>query len=165
VDIRRFGPGHRRPDGPPGTRGVSGQVIQQDARGSIVELAFGPRAALAPHTNPNTTYFVVISGGGFAQVGDERVAVNHGEAVVWPAGEPHAAWTEGTEMRAIVVEFAGEDDAWARAVLAGGTTAARASDAGLDPGPGEAVPPGRGALVTRDAQGPDGRDESSGEPW
>ena len=56
--------------------------------------------------------------------------MNHGEVVVWPAGEPHAAWTEGTEMRAIVVEFTGEDDAWARAVLAGGTMATRVSTPG-----------------------------------
>ena len=39
MDIRRFGPGHRRPDGPPGTRGVTGTVIHQDARGLIAELA------------------------------------------------------------------------------------------------------------------------------
>ena len=165
MDIRRFGPGHRRPEGPPGTRGVSSQVIHQDARGSIVELAFGPRAALAPHASPNTVYFVVVSGGGFAQVGAERAAVNHGEAVVWPAGEPHAAWTEGTEMRAIVVEFAGEDDSWARDVVLGGMLAAHVSAAGLDPGRGEAVPPGRGALVLPDTPGPVARDETSGEPW
>jgi quercetin dioxygenase-like cupin family protein len=165
VEIRRFGPGHRRSDGPPGTRGVSSQVIQQDARGSITELAFGPRAALAPHTNPNTTYFVVISGGGLVQVGAERAAVNHGEAVVWPAGEPHAAWTEGTEMRAIVVELAGEDDAWARAVLGSRMVAAHASDAGLDPDGREAVAPGRGGLVPPGSPGPAGRDETSGEPW
>ena len=140
-------------------------MIHQDARGSIAELAFGPRATLVPHTNPNTTYFVVISGGGFVQVGAERVAVNHGEAVVWPAGEPHAAWTEGTEMRAIVVELAGEDDSWARDVLLGGTVAAHVSAAGLDLGGGEAVPPGRGTLVTPDSPGPVARDETSGEPW
>jgi quercetin dioxygenase-like cupin family protein len=112
MDIRRFGPGRRQPEGPPGTYGVSGGVIHQDARGSIVELAFGPRSSMARHANPNTTYLVVIGGGGVVQVGSERVRVNHGEAVVWPAGEPHAAWTEGTEMRAILVELVGADDSW-----------------------------------------------------
>jgi quercetin dioxygenase-like cupin family protein len=165
MDIRRFGPGHRRPEGPPGTHGVTGQVIHQDARGSIAEMAFAPRSSIAPHANPNTTYFVVIGGGGIVQVGSERVRVSHGDAVLWPAGESHAAWTEGTEMRAIVIELAGEDDSWVKGVLAGGTVVAHVADAELSPGGGEAVPPGRGALVTPDSIGRGGRDESSGEPW
>ena len=110
MDVRRFGPGHRRPDGPPGTSGVTGQVIHHDARGLIAELAFGPHARITPHTNPNTTFFVVISGGGYVQVGDEVSRINHGEAVVWPAGELHGAYTDGSEMRAIVVELPGADD-------------------------------------------------------
>ena len=75
---------------------MTGQVIHHDGRGTIAELAFAPGAMIAPHTNPNTTYFVVVSGGGFVQVADERARVGHGEAVVWPAGELHGAWTEGT---------------------------------------------------------------------
>ena len=63
------------------------------------------RASIAPHTNPNTSLFIVVSGGGWVQVGEERVRINHGEAVVWPAGVPHGAWTDGSEMRAIVVEL------------------------------------------------------------
>ena len=74
------------------------------------ELAFSRRAAIAPHDNPNTTLFIVVSGGGFVQVGDERTRINHGEAVVWPAGVPHGAYTDGSEMRAILVEFSGADD-------------------------------------------------------
>ncbi len=61
---------------------------------------------MAPHSNPNLTYFVVIEGGGFVQVGDERARVAAGEAVVWPPNVVHAAWTEQTPMRALVVEFA-----------------------------------------------------------
>jgi len=40
MEIRRFGVGHRRPDGPPGTTRVAGQVIHSDGRGAISELAF-----------------------------------------------------------------------------------------------------------------------------
>ena len=32
-----------------------------------------------------------------------------GEAIVWPAGIVHGAWTEHSEMRAFVVEFAHAD--------------------------------------------------------
>lgn len=111
IEIRRFGVGHRRPDGPPGTTGVSGQVIHSDARGLISELAFKRGGRLEPHANPNTTWLVVIEGGGWVGVGDERARVAAGEAVLLPADVPHAAWTEHSEMRAVMVEFSGADDA------------------------------------------------------
>jgi quercetin dioxygenase-like cupin family protein len=106
MEIRRFGIGHRRHEGPSGTHGVDGQSIHADDRGAIAELAFRPNAAMALHSNSNLIYFVVIEGGGFVQVGDERARVAAGEAVVWPPNVDHAAWTEQTPMRALVVEFA-----------------------------------------------------------
>ena len=54
----------------------------------------------------------------------------HGEAVLWPADVRHGAYTDGSEMRAIVVEFAGPDDGWARGLL----------DATASAGTGEATP-------------------------
>lgn len=108
MEIRRFGIGHRRHEGPSGTQGVDGQSIHSGEVGAIAELAFRPNAAMALHSNPNLTYFVVIEGGGFVQVGDERARVAAGEAVVWPPDVDHAAWTEQTPMRALVVEFAVE---------------------------------------------------------
>jgi len=123
MEIRRFGVGNRRPDGPPGTTGVAGQVIHADGRGTVSELAFARRASVEPHSNPNTTWFIVIEGGGMIRVGDERARVAAGEAVLWPAGVIHAAWTELTEMRAFVVELAGPDDAHVRGILDGRTLA------------------------------------------
>ena len=119
MDVVRFGVGHRRPDGPPGTTGVSGQVIHSDGRGVVAELAFDRRAAIEPHSNPNTTWFVVIEGGGWIQVGEERARIAAGEAVLWPAGIEHAAWTEHGEMRAFTVEFAGPDDGRMPGIVAG----------------------------------------------
>jgi quercetin dioxygenase-like cupin family protein len=119
MEIRRFGVGNRRPDGPPRTTGVAGQVIHSDARGTIAELAFARRASVEPHSNPNTTWLVVIEGGGWVQVGDERARVAAGEAVLWPADVVHGAWTELSEMRAFVVEYAGADDAQVRGFLEG----------------------------------------------
>ena len=58
---------------------------------------------------------MVISSGGFVQVGSEGHASTRAKAIVWPAGVTHGAYTDGTEMRAIVVERVnGADDAWAR---------------------------------------------------
>lgn len=119
MEIRRFGVGNRRPEGPPGTTGVEGQVIHGDARGVIAELSFRKGARMEPHDNPNTTWFVVIEGGGFVVVGDEERRVAAGEAVLWPAGVIHAAWTVHGPMRAFVVEFAGPDDSRMAGILEG----------------------------------------------
>ena len=154
IEIRRFGVGHRRPDGPPGSEGLTGQVIHNDSRGTVSELAFRLGGRIEPHSNPNTTYFIIIEGGGWTLVGDERIRVAAGEAVVWPADVIHAAWTDYSHMRALVVEFAGADDAAVRGILEG---------AALELAPGEvAVSPGEGSLVPPDRPLP--HDRSEGEP-
>ena len=140
---------------------MTGRVIHQDGRGSIAELAFSANAMIAPHTNPNTTYFVVVSGGGFVQVADERARVGHGEAVLWPAGELHGAWTEGTEMRALVVEFSGAGDAGDVVTI---EASARLPNPEAPGTPGSATV-GRGSLAEPPAPPSVKRDESSGEPW
>jgi quercetin dioxygenase-like cupin family protein len=110
IEIRRFGVGHRRPDGPPGTTGVGGQVIHSDARGTVTELAFRRGGRLEPHANPNTSWLIVIEGGGWVGIDGERTRIAAGEAVLFPPDLPHAAWTEHSEMRAFMVEFSGADD-------------------------------------------------------
>lgn len=151
IEIRRFGVGHRRPDGPPGTTGVTGQVIHSDARGVITELAFARAARVEPHINPNTSWLVVIEGGGWVGVGDERTRVAAGEAVLWPADLTHAAWTEHSEMRAFVVEFAGADD---QSVLDGQALALAAGVTTAPPADGSLADDGHAAA----------RDHESGEP-
>ncbi len=106
IEIRRFGVGHRRPDGPPGSDGVESRVIEARASGSVTELAFGRRARLAPHASPRWICFLVIEGGGWTGVGEERCRIAAGESAVWPPDVLHAAWTDGTPMRAILVELA-----------------------------------------------------------
>ena len=105
--------------------------------------------------------FIVISGGGYIQVGEERTRVNHGEAVLWPANVPHGAYTDGSEMRAIVIELPTGDstvlEGQARAVLP----------------PAAAGPAQADAAGTRRAQGRladrprtrDDYDRDEGEPW
>ena len=152
IEIRRFGVGHRRPDGPIGSQGLTGQVIHSDGRGVVSELAFTRDARIEPHANPNTTWFIVIEGGGWVGVGDERARVAAGEAVLWPADVTHAAWTEHSEMRAFVVEFAGADD---QVVLDGQALALAAET------PGDRAEPGIGSLAD---ERPAVRDHESGEP-
>ena len=120
IEVRRFGVGHRRRDGPPGSTGVQGQVIHSDGRGVISELAFARNGRLDPHSNPNTTWFVVIEGGGWVIVDGERTRVAAGEAILWPPHVPHGAWADFGPMRAIVVELAGPDDTIVRGLIDAG---------------------------------------------
>ena len=121
---------------------------------------------IAPHDNPNTTLFIVVSGGGFVQVGEERTRINHGEAVVWPAGVLHGAYTDGSEMRAIIVELTGPNDEPPAVLEVGSPMPAVAhpvapTAAGTAPGTAE---PARGALAPLTPNRED-HDETEGEPW
>jgi quercetin dioxygenase-like cupin family protein len=159
IEVRHFGAGsRRRPDGPSGTTRVEAQVIHSDARGVVAELAFDRRARIALHSNPNTTWFCVIEGGGYVQVGDEQRLVAAGEAILWPADVDHAAWTLQTQMRAIVVELAGPDDAKIRGILEG---AARR----LGPGERGKISKGEGKLSRAAGTTSSAAvDEDTGEP-
>jgi quercetin dioxygenase-like cupin family protein len=154
IEVRRFGVGHRRPDGPPGTTGVSGQVIHSDARGVISELAFARNGRIEPHTNPNTTWFIVIEGGGWVVVDGEPLRVAAGEAVLWPPDVPHGAWADHGHMRAFVVELAGPDDTMFRGILEGRVAA-------IGPGP---LVVGRGVGVLTSPAHPPPPDPEAGEP-
>ena len=158
MEIRRFGVGHRRPEGPDGTSGVASQVIHADARGRVAELAFARRATMEMHSSPNSAWLVIVEGGGWVQVGDERARVAAGEAVLWPAGVEHAAWTELSEMRAFEVEFAGVDDAVARGILEG-----RALELTAGGAAGTATP-GDGATPVAKGAGANAKTAAEGEP-
>jgi quercetin dioxygenase-like cupin family protein len=154
VDIRHFGAGNRRPQGPPLTENVESQVIHSDARGLIAELAFRRRGRIALHDNPNTTWFCVIEGGGYVQVGEEQRRVGPGEAVLWPPNVGHAAWTVGTQMRAIVVEFAGPDDSQIRGILQGSARRVGPGERGhVAKGEGKLVRAGGSGRVATDLEG------------
>ena len=98
---------------------MTAQVIHSDARGLVAELAFARGARVEPHANPNTTWMSSSRAAAGWPSAEERTRVAAGEAVRWPADIPHAAWTEHSEMRAIMVEFAGADDSGGRGILDG----------------------------------------------
>lgn len=135
-----------------GSVGLTGQVLHSDGRGIVAELAFARGGRIEPHSNPNTTYFIVVEGGGWVGVGEERTRIAAGEAAVWPADVIHSAWTEHSEMRAFVVELAGADDS---AAIPGQARAVRPGSAGVGRGIGE--------LAAR-APDPTRREPSEGEP-
>ena len=151
MEILRFGPGFRRSRPRAGTQGVGDQTIWSDPRGRITELAFSRRALIAPETSPDMGLFIVVSGGGWVQVGDERTSIDHGEAVEWPPGVAHGAWTDGTTMRAILVEVPD--------VALEGSSARLA-----DPPAVTDLTPARGRLADREVR-PEEHDPEEGEPW
>jgi quercetin dioxygenase-like cupin family protein len=166
VEILRFGPGHRQLGGPPGTQNVEGAVILSDERAIVSELAFGRYAMVVPHENPeNSALFIVISGAGWVQVGDERARINHSEAVVWPPAIPHGAYTDGTEMRAIIVELAPGGGPMIEGVAhAASVTQPEPTEERADSGTEEPAAPATGALEERKVHR-DEYDKSEGEPW
>ena len=70
------------PGRPAGSVGLTGQVIHSDGRGVDRRARVRARTRrIEPHTNPNTTWFIVVEGGGWVGVGDERTRIAAGEAV------------------------------------------------------------------------------------
>jgi quercetin dioxygenase-like cupin family protein len=163
VEILRFGPGFRRRQPPAGSSGLADQPIWAGRGVRVTELAFAPRALMPPQTSPDLGLFIVVSGGGWIQIGDERSVINHGEAVVWPPGMGHGAWTDGSPMRAILVEVADPDIAGDHGRAAGDLGAEPSGDLGAEPS-GDLSHQARGRLAPRPAR-PEDHDPSEGEPW
>ncbi len=151
MEILRFGPGFRRPRTREGGIGLTDGTIWVHPGARITELAFSRRALLPPQTSPDMGLFIVVAGGGWVQIGEERTAINHGEAVEWPPSVPHGAWTDGSTMRAILVEVPD------RTIAA---TPARLVHASEVPG----LEPARGRLARPEVR-PEDHDQSEGEPW
>ena len=93
----------------------------------------------------------MVAGGGWVQIGEERTSIDHGEAVEWPPGVAHGAWTDGSTMRAILVEVPD--------IAIAGDSARRA-----DPPTVTELTPARGGLADRVVP-PEEHDPSEGEPW
>lgn len=157
MEILRFGPGSRRPHAGAGSQGLALQIIWGDPRARVTELAFSRHGLMAPQTSPGHGLLIVVSGGGWVQIGDERAAINHGEAVEWPPGVAHGAWTDGSPMRAILVEVpvAIIEGSHRRIIPAVASDVARRMSEGVS---------ARGGLAPRDIP-PLDHDGSEGEPW
>ncbi len=155
MEILRFGPGFRRSGPPTAGHGLEAQAIWSDPRAHVTELSFSRRALMAPQSSPDDGLFVVVAGGGWVQVGDERAPINHGEAVAWPAGLRHAAWTDGSSMRAILVEVP---------PIAVEGRHERLDDRPILERPAASDRVARGELSVGEVR-PDDHDTTEGEPW
>jgi uncharacterized RmlC-like cupin family protein len=74
----------------------------------VLTQYFGVNSEIKEHEADDPALFLVIEGSGFMRVGGseaEEFKVNSGDAVLWPAGVPHAAWTDGEPMAGIVIQM------------------------------------------------------------
>jgi quercetin dioxygenase-like cupin family protein len=108
VEIRRFGPGHRRSERAAGSIGTTASLLHAGPGARITELALDERALFGPLRSPLRGLLIMIEGGGWLALGDERQRVAAGEAIVLPADAERLLASDGAPLRAILVEF---DDA------------------------------------------------------
>jgi quercetin dioxygenase-like cupin family protein len=76
--------------------------------GLIAALHFEVGGAIDEHDAPDDIIFLVISGSGWVRVGGPEalpVEVSVGDAVRWPSGVLHKAWTTDSPMTAIAVHY------------------------------------------------------------
>ena len=85
--------------------------------------------------------------------------IHHGEAVEWPAGLGHAAWTDGSTMRALLVEVPDV------ALESRHERLARAARVEVDPIRRSARPGCAGRAGRREVASRGPRRRTEGEPW
>jgi quercetin dioxygenase-like cupin family protein len=71
----------------------------------VTEIALAERAAFGPLRSSSDALLVVIEGGGWLAVADERQRVAVGESIEVPAGAERLLVTDSVPLRAIFIEF------------------------------------------------------------
>ena len=90
---------------------VHGLPFALDATVQVEVMYFEPHARLHEHSAPHRILFLVIDGSGTVRLGGphgEARNVIAGDAVMWPAGVDHTAWTDDTSLTAVVVNVFGD---------------------------------------------------------
>lgn len=75
---------------------------------TVEAMYFEPHARMDEHRAPNDILFLVTDGSGMLRLGGaqgETREVAAGDAVIWPAGLDHMAWTEEQPLAAIVINL------------------------------------------------------------
>jgi quercetin dioxygenase-like cupin family protein len=74
----------------------------------VVAMYIDPHGSIDEHCASVPILFLVMRGRGFVRIGGpdgETREVSAGDAVLWPVGQDHTAWTEDETLEAIVIEF------------------------------------------------------------
>lgn len=74
----------------------------------IAMLRFEPQGTIHEHPASFDVDVICLEGAGFTSVSGEQAAIQAGERVRWPAGEPHRLWTTDSKMITLMVEHVKE---------------------------------------------------------
>lgn len=89
---------------------LNGAPLLGEANMGVIALHIGPHGHIDEHAASYPITCLVIGGHGFMRIGGpngETVEVHAGDALLWPANEPHYAWTHDDALDTIVLEFEG----------------------------------------------------------
>jgi quercetin dioxygenase-like cupin family protein len=105
VEIRSFPrPGWSPLPEKEGIHGVEGQVLLADRRAVVAMLRFSAHARTDVHPADHDIHVLVLEGEGFSFCGGETEAIEAGQSVLWPKGEPHNLFTRDSTMITLMVE-------------------------------------------------------------
>ena len=89
-------------------RRMNGLPILLNQPTLVVAMYIDPHGSIDEHSASGPILFLVMRGRGFVRIGGpdgETREVSAGDAVLWPVGLDHTAWTEDEALEAIVIEF------------------------------------------------------------
>ena len=105
MNIRSFGPGHRRADRAAGSQGVLSSAIFSNDIAQITEFAVTPGGTYGPLRSAGDVVLVVIEGGGWVTAHDTRVQLAAGESLHLERLTPYSIAARELPLRAILVEL------------------------------------------------------------
>jgi quercetin dioxygenase-like cupin family protein len=121
MNIRRFGPGHRRADRAAGSQGVLSSAIFSNDVAQITEFTVAPGGTYGPLRSAGDVVLVVIEGGGWVTAHDSQMHLAAGESLHLERLTPYSVAARELPLRAILVELsAGSGAESARTIGASG---------------------------------------------
>lgn len=105
MNIRSFGPGHRRADRAAGSQGVLSSAIFSNDIAQITEFTVTPGGTYGPLRSAGDVVLVVIEGGGWVTAHDTRVQLAAGESLHLERLTPYSIAARELPLRAILVEL------------------------------------------------------------
>jgi len=105
MNIRSFGPGHRRADRAAGSQGVLSSAIFSSDIAQITEFTVTPGGTYGPLRSAGDVVLVVIEGGGWVTAHDTRVQLAAGESLHLERLTPYSIAARELPLRAILVEL------------------------------------------------------------
>jgi len=105
MNIRRFGPGHRRADRAAGSHGVLSSAIFSNDVAQITEFTVTPGGTYGPLRSAGDVVLVVVEGGGWITVNEAPVQLAAGESLHLERLTPYSVAAHELPLRAILVEL------------------------------------------------------------